>query len=618
MSFHKIVSLEVDDGFLKDLKLDFAEHLNCVIGSRGSGKTTLLEFLRFVLNQPPNEPPRGSFKKLLDKNLKPGRIRVVVEDASGKRYIIDRFAHEPPKVFDEASGRALVGGWNSVFHADVFTQAEIAQIAEEPAEQQSLLDGFAVEELADLSAKRQTTERQLEQLALSLGKEAEQAAEFHDVKSQLDSNAKRLEELKPPASELSKAKDQAIAAQVLRKKEAQELAAAAEHLLWAQEELARVGNEVTTKLTSPISSESLSGPNAGLLRPVAGELQALMLHVRASVIALSERLRAQRTATKAVVAQLEEIHLVQDAAADEVLKQDGEARERLELEKQQAELKVKHARQVALAASREEKLKARQALVDELAAFVDQRTGVRQRECAKLNAELERDFGVKLQLRPGDDTSKYHERLDGILRGSGKHGQKGIIQKLLKLEPRSLVRLVLSGKKQALARDSGLSEDVATWVMTRLQEHSDLLELQATTNDDVVQIQFNVNGIWKPTQNLSTGQKCSAVLPVLMLQNARPLVADEPEGHLDQKTLVERLVKQIHEMKGSRQLILATHNPNIVTLGDAGDTSVVVLSCDGVSATATQGTVDEMRQEIEELLEGGKEAFRKRGELYAR
>ena len=109
MSFHRIVSIEVDDGFLKDQKVEFAQHLTCIIGSRGSGKTTLLELLRFALNQPPQESPTGALKKLLDKNLKPGRVRLIVEDAEGKRYILDRFAGDPPKVFRNVSTRMRPG-----------------------------------------------------------------------------------------------------------------------------------------------------------------------------------------------------------------------------------------------------------------------------------------------------------------------------------------------------------------------------------------------------------------------------------------------------------------------------------------------------------------------------
>ena len=47
---HVIRSPEVTGGFLKGLKLELADGLNCIIGGRGTGKTTILELVRYVLS----------------------------------------------------------------------------------------------------------------------------------------------------------------------------------------------------------------------------------------------------------------------------------------------------------------------------------------------------------------------------------------------------------------------------------------------------------------------------------------------------------------------------------------------------------------------------------------
>ena len=58
-----------------------------------------------------------------------------------------------------------------------------------------------------------------------------------------------------------------------------------------------------------------------------------------------------------------------------------------------------------------------------------------------------------------------------------------------------------------------------------------------------------------------------------------------------------------------------THNPNIPVLGDAE--RVFVLTSDGKQGKVSRaGTVDELKQEIELLLEGGREAFLLRKERY--
>ena len=62
-------------------------------------------------------------------------------------------------------------------------------------------------------------------------------------------------------------------------------------------------------------------------------------------------------------------------------------------------------------------------------------------------------------------------------------------------------------------------------------------------------------------------------------------------------------------------MIFVTHNPNIPVLGDANQ--ILVMKSDGTTATTEKiGTVDECKQEIISLLEGGKEAFEERAACY--
>jgi len=76
-------------------------------------------------------------------------------------------------------------------------------------------------------------------------------------------------------------------------------------------------------------------------------------------------------------------------------------------------------------------------------------------------------------------------------------------------------------------------------------------------------------------------------------------------------------VASINQVKISRQLIFVTHNPNIPVLADASQ--VVVMQSDGRTAKPKLiGNVDDCRDEIISLLEGGEEAFRLRGECYNR
>ena len=71
----------------------------------------------------------------------------------------------------------------------------------------------------------------------------------------------------------------------------------------------------------------------------------------------------------------------------------------------------------------------------------------------------------------------------------------------------------------------------------------------------------------------------------------------------------------IQRVKQHRQIILITHNPNIPVLGEAS--GVFVLTSDGKQARLLNtGSVDDCKEDIINLLEGGEEAFMKRKERY--
>lgn len=90
---------------------------------------------------------------------------------------------------------------------------------------------------------------------------------------------------------------------------------------------------------------------------------------------------------------------------------------------------------------------------------------------------------------------------------------------------------------------------------------------------------------------------------------------DQPEDNLDNGFIYETVVKALLDIKTRRQLVFVTHNANIPVLGDAE--RIFVLESDGMhSRIANQGGVTECKDDILSLLEGGEEAFQRRGQRY--
>jgi len=133
-------------------------------------------------------------------------------------------------------------------------------------------------------------------------------------------------------------------------------------------------------------------------------------------------------------------------------------------------------------------------------------------------------------------------------------------------------------------------------------------------------------------ENLSPGTRGIALLVLYLLMDAddrRPLIIDQPEGNLDNASVYEQLVPYIKRAKEKRQIILVTHNPNLVVATDAEQIIVAVAERPTTQAYpsiryhsgsiehASKEGVPGIRQAICTLLEGGKRAFKDREERYS-
>ena len=118
----------------------------------------------------------------------------------------------------------------------------------------------------------------------------------------------------------------------------------------------------------------------------------------------------------------------------------------------------------------------------------------------------------------------------------------------------------------------------------------------------------------KPIQLCSPGQRCSAMLPIVTLTADAPIIIDQPEDNLDNRLVSRAVFKILSKLKETRQIIVATHNPNILVSGDAEQ--VVVLKNDGT--VEDYGAIDypEIVKNVISLMEGGEEAFQRRRKKY--
>jgi energy-coupling factor transporter ATP-binding protein EcfA2 len=122
-------------------------------------------------------------------------------------------------------------------------------------------------------------------------------------------------------------------------------------------------------------------------------------------------------------------------------------------------------------------------------------------------------------------------------------------------------------------------------------------------------------------EQLSPGTRGIVLLLLYLAIDAeddRPLIIDQPEENLDPQSIFQELVHRFREAKKRRQIIIVTHNANLVVNTDADQ--VIVAQCSShrpgqlpvisyVSGSLENPTI---RQHVCEILEGGERAFKER------
>ena len=147
------------------------------------------------------------------------------------------------------------------------------------------------------------------------------------------------------------------------------------------------------------------------------------------------------------------------------------------------------------------------------------------------------------------------------------------------------------------------------------------LELSLSQLDDVPVFEYQRReNDYIPFASASAGQQATALLQVLLNQDGPPLIIDQPEDDLDNQVIYS-IVEQLWSARTRRQIIVTSHNANLVVNGDAD----LVVCCDyrrsgdhSGGQIKCQGAIDveKIREEIKKVMEGGDRAFQLRLEKY--
>lgn len=152
--------------------------------------------------------------------------------------------------------------------------------------------------------------------------------------------------------------------------------------------------------------------------------------------------------------------------------------------------------------------------------------------------------------------------------------------------------------------------------------------------------QFEIEYQGDKFDQMSPGKKAFIVLKLILefSDSKIPVLIDQPEDSLDNRAIYNQLTQYIKQTKLKRQIIIVTHNPNIVVAGDAENIIVANQQSDdfpnqnGEKFDYINGALENNKNNLEsqfilqkqsirthvcDILEGGEDAFINRENKYS-
>lgn len=167
------------------------------------------------------------------------------------------------------------------------------------------------------------------------------------------------------------------------------------------------------------------------------------------------------------------------------------------------------------------------------------------------------------------------------------------------------------------------------WERIRTLDPAIRLRFAMLIADDVITMRFlkadhdpGNDDSWQEVSHGSPGQRSAAMLSFVLHHGTEPLILDQPEDDLDTALISELVVRELRKSRWQRQLIVITHNANIPVLGDAERIIALENHAGSLRIKKTDRShigpleVSEVRQEIQNVMEGGVPAFITREQRY--
>jgi ABC-type lipoprotein export system ATPase subunit len=625
--YSRIESLKVTGGYLDGVQIEFSEHLNAVIGGRGTGKSTLLECIRFCLQlKPIGKNAQKQQDEIIKENLgkSKARVEIVIRSSrmNGKRFTVARRYGENASVKDEHNNISAFSPSDLLPTIETYGQNEIYEIAQDKASQRDLLSRFLEMETHDGEKRIQEILDKLSENRKKLLEAQENVASIEDEVARLPKLEERLGQFKTLGLE-EKLK---IVPLLETEKRLQKRATEEEG-----PNLDKAFESVRDSLPDTVflSDSTIDHlPHAENLR----KLRTVLDSLRTDAEALLNEWQIKYAAAKPLISLLsDELNVLiqqKESELENTFKElpalEGKTGKEIGIEFQNLLREIERIRpKQALVQNRRKVVtelnRQRKAVLDELSSLRAERSAQFEKTLRRLNRRL--SGKLKLTVKPESERQPVIQFLLGCRLENVAEGRLAWIRDAENFSPVQLAELIRLGSDSI--RNAGWNvTPTGADALARLSIEQ-VLQLEELELPDLINIELNVahegHENFKPLDKLSTGQQCTAILHLLLLQNLDPLIMDQPEDNLDNAFIADRIVAELRSAKIARQFIFATHNANIPVFGDA-EWIGVFEEHEGQASmpSESQGAIDviHVRDKAADILEGGKTAFIQRKAKY--
>jgi predicted ATPase len=621
----ELVAVAWQGGFLDGGMIHFNENLNCLIGGRGAGKSTVIESLRYILDlEPIGDDVRRSHAGILQQVLRTGtHISLLVHSHSPSPclYLIERTYPEAPSVRDEQGNELPIHPGEILPGVEIFGQHEIAEIAKDPPKQYQLLRRFRAAEAAEFEARKQELLRALEGNRLELAKTEKDIEAVEEKLNRLPAVEEKLRRYKKMGIE-TKLNEQS---QLTRE---ESIIKAGRQQLPAFKKGFEMLHQAVTQIVAfreGLATDDL--PNHDLMERVDVALANFEEQARNSLDEVSEAWKQTEAELLEISKDWEMRRQAKRGEYEKMLRElhkeaiDGAEFMKLRKEYEMLVPLQKVARK--LQQQSDELLAQRHLLLEEWEETKSQLFEFDQEAADKISEELA--GRVRARVVREFDLNPLFELLKRHVKGlRTDHLYNRLHEKNL-IALADFIQHIREGK-ETLCDIYELQAKTATalaGLSPKAVREMEELELPTTIYLELNVAHKGQTPNWKVMQELSTGQKATVILLLLLLERETPLVIDQPEDDLDNSFIAETIIPTLRQEKRRRQFLFATHNANLPVLGDAE--LIVTLEASGEGETGNVkindehvGSIDQasVKFQVEQILEGGKQAFEMRRAKY--